>query len=200
MIDPVSRHVLLRRTWFRWGTFVKSYPGIPVWSGFTYNVRMMERHWSFIDTENGVLPCWPAPRESRHWCGWDDHLLRFWHDGGDKVFHPREVAWTLLLRVRERCKKGLLFILKSIWKAQAHRVSSLSCLISGAIFLQVMKSLIDLGALRPTGDLSAVCPYQISNFVLFRYLSRESFFLDALCWKKFYFCNSGEEICPILLG
>lgn len=72
------------------------------------------------DIENRFLSRWSTSWKSCYWCWWINYLLRLWHDGGDKIFHPWEIARTVLFRLWEGCQKGLvsfIFAILAIFKA-----------------------------------------------------------------------------------
>jgi hypothetical protein len=49
------------------------------------------------DTWNWFLSCRSSSWKSFYWCGWSStHLLWFWNDGRNKIFHSGETASTFL--------------------------------------------------------------------------------------------------------
>lgn len=126
MIECESHHVLLKHTWFRSSTLffseICSNLIFFCWrSNLISDIKYIHLFgsWQFLDKnvwlvfscisdiENRFLSCWSTSWKSCYRCWWVNYLLWLWHDGGDKIFHPRTIAWTVLCCLWEGCQKGL---------------------------------------------------------------------------------------------
>lgn len=134
------------------------------------------------DTRNWFLSCRSSSWKSCYWCEWSStHLLWFWYDGRNKIFHPGETARTFLCCLWAWYKEGRLSIFKhphlkrpkstqwtrilsiSLEMEKSHFMVRINVIISNSVndkqqhaCMQVVQSLVDLEVLQSKGDMSSV--------------------------------------------
>lgn len=142
---------------------------------------LLDFFFFFSDTKNWFLSCRSSSGKSCYWYGWSNHLLWFWYDGRNKIFHPGETARTFLCCLWAWYKEGRLSIFKhphlkrpkstqwtrilsiSLEMEKSHFMVRINVIISNSVndkqqhaCMQVVQSLVDLEVLQSKGDMSSV--------------------------------------------